>query len=138
MKDYKKVRANLERMIKYTNRSTPKDLIQDMIQVALIEYAEHQDLRKAVSAARREERRCTKGARFGEISLDNINLVAIDEADKRERSEIAKHSLLILLHMPTKALADLADCSVRWANQWKNEIRELLDLPNTVGARIRS
>jgi len=137
MKDIDKIKERLEGLLQYTNRSTPKDLFQDMVQVGLIDYIEHHDLKKAVSAARREERRCTKGARFGEISLDNINLVAINEADKRERSEMATRSLLLLLHLPNETFAKIINHSTRTVRTWKKEIRELLDIPASVVPGIR-
>jgi len=139
MTDIEKARERIAGLI--NSRYKNSNYREDMVQIALIEYANGSDIYQAIAKARREERKWSKPKRlYGEMSFDAMDRAGLkavqaqDDLAKRKRT--ATIALIVIAGMATRHLAQLTGLSTGWCNVRKRQIRALLDLaPAKVGCQ---
>ena len=137
--DIKQAKRRIEKLIdRHFQKHDHRD---DMVQEAMIAWAAGETIYQAIATAKRAERSWTRAKRhFGEITLSNMemrSLEAADQFDLMERREIAVNTLLNLLYMPINQFRQVTGHSVRWCSKLKQDIREVLDLPDYAGKWVR-
>ena len=113
---------------------------EDMVQEAMIEVTQGANIYLAIAKARRAERSWNKAKRlYGEQTLTNLDARAIEAVDNqheiRERREVCRDALLYLVHLPIATFKQITGYSLRWCNKLKQDIRDTLELPQSVGKR---
>ena len=137
MSDITKVRERIAGLI--SARYSNSNFKEDMIQIALIEYANGSTIYQSIAKARRSERQWTKPKRlYGEMSFDAMDKAGLEAVQSQElmagRKKKATIALILISGIATRHLSQLTGRSRDRCNVRKRQIRALLDLaPAKVG-----
>jgi len=145
------IAAARERIAGIISRYYPPQHQEDMIQTAMIEFSEGATVYQAIAKARREQRKFSRPSRlYGEMTYNNIDLAALragveehidhipdKKAMQNERREICRAMLMTILYSPLHHIATITGKSPQNLCRWKNQIREMLELPDSAGRHGR-
>ena len=137
MTEIEKVRQRIAGLI--NARYKTSNFREDMIQIALIEYANGSTIYQGIAKAKRCERAWTKPKRlYGEMSFDAMDKAGLEAVQSQElmagRKKKATIALILISGIATRHLSQLTGRSRDRCNVRKRQIRALLDLaPAKVG-----
>ena len=132
MTDIAKIRDRISGLI--NARYKTSNFREDMVQIALIEYANGSTIYQGIAKAKRAERAWTKPKRlYGEMSFEAMDKAGLEAMQTQELMAERKHQATITLiqiaGLATKHLSRLTGRSRDRCNVRKRQIRALLDLP---------
>lgn len=114
--------------------------LDDMIQVAWIEYSRGASLYASIATARRAEKKWTKPRRvYGESTYSCLDYAGLrscmaaedgpnprELAIRKERKAEARAKLTLLLRMPYREMSEMLGIAPKTAYHRKHQIREML------------
>jgi len=139
MTDIEKIRERIAGLI--DSRYINSNFKEDMVQIALIEYANGSTIYQGIAKARRAEHQWSKPKQlYGEMSFDAMDRAGLNaiqaQDDLMERKRIATIALIVIAGMATRHLVQLTGKSMDRCNVLRRQIRTLLNLaPAKVGCQ---
>ena len=137
MTDIEKIRERIAGLI--DSRYINSNFKEDMVQIALIEYANGSTIYQGIAKARRAEHQWSKPKQlYGEMSFDAMDKAGLEAVQSQElmagRKKKATIALILISGIATRHLSQLTGRSRDRCNVRKRQIRALLDLaPAKVG-----